>query len=126
MDGWFRGRVIVAIGKVTRRGRLQSLGVAATGNLGQDSTSKAMRRLDTPTLTAASKAIDYVDTCRYTMCMLFAWDPDKREINRVRHKLDLLDGQILFDGRPVVTFPSPRDGEMRFVSIGQIGARQSV
>ena len=55
--------------------------------------------------------------------MLFSWDPAKREINRVRHKLDLLDGQILFDGRPVVTFPSPRGSEMRFVSTGQIGPK---
>jgi uncharacterized DUF497 family protein len=55
--------------------------------------------------------------------MLFSWDPDKREINRVRHKLDLLDGQLLFDGRPVTTFPSPRGTEMRFVSTGQIGPK---
>jgi uncharacterized DUF497 family protein len=55
--------------------------------------------------------------------MLFSWDPDKREINRARHKLDLLDGQILFDGRPVVTYPSPRNSEMRFVSTGQIGPK---
>lgn len=55
--------------------------------------------------------------------MQFAWDPDKREINRRRHKLDLLDGQLLFDGRPVVTYPSPRDGELRFVSTGQIGPK---
>ena len=55
--------------------------------------------------------------------MLFSWDPVKREINRARHKLDLLDGQILFDGRPVVTFPSPRNNDMRFISTGPIGAR---
>jgi uncharacterized DUF497 family protein len=55
--------------------------------------------------------------------MLFSWDPVKREINRTRHKLDLLDGQILFDGRPVVTWSSPRNSEMRFVSTGQIGPK---
>jgi uncharacterized DUF497 family protein len=55
--------------------------------------------------------------------MLFAWDPDKRDINRERHKLDLLDAQLLFDGRPVITYPSPRDSELRFVSTGQIGPK---
>jgi uncharacterized DUF497 family protein len=55
--------------------------------------------------------------------MLFDWDPAKREINRSRHKLDLLDGQLLFDGRPVVTRSSPRDGEERFVTVGQIEAK---
>lgn len=55
--------------------------------------------------------------------MLFSWDPDKRETNLARHKLDLLDGQILFDGRPVITFPSPRNTEMRFVSTEQIGPK---
>ena len=55
--------------------------------------------------------------------MLFSWDPAKREINLARHKLDLLDGQQLFDGRPVVTFPSPRNNEIRFISTGQIGAK---
>ena len=55
--------------------------------------------------------------------MEFSWDPAKREINVARHKLDLLDGQVLFDGRPVVNFPSPRDNEMRFISTGQIGTK---
>ena len=44
----------------------------------------------------------------YIYCvMLFEWDDNKREANLARHNLDLLDGQILFDGRPVVSFPSP-------------------
>ena len=55
--------------------------------------------------------------------MLFAWDPDKRDNNLARHKLDLIDGQLLFDGRPVITYPSPRDSELRFVSTGQIGPK---
>lgn len=59
--------------------------------------------------------------------MLFGWDPNQREANLVRHKLDLLDGQILFDGRPVVSFPSPRNNEMRFISTRRIGPKfQSV
>jgi uncharacterized DUF497 family protein len=55
--------------------------------------------------------------------MLFEWDENKREINLARHKLDLIDGQILFDGRPVVSYPSLRDSEQRYVSTGQIGLK---
>jgi uncharacterized DUF497 family protein len=36
--------------------------------------------------------------------MIFEWDEHKREINRRKHQLDLIDGQYLFDGRPVVTY----------------------
>ncbi len=55
--------------------------------------------------------------------MIFEWDENKREINRRKHKLDLIDGQYLFDGRPVVTYPSPRGDEVRFVTIGLAGPK---
>jgi uncharacterized DUF497 family protein len=55
--------------------------------------------------------------------MLFEWDENKREANLVRHNLDLIDGQLLFDGRPAVGFPSPRNAAVRFISTGQIGAK---
>jgi uncharacterized DUF497 family protein len=55
--------------------------------------------------------------------MLFEWDENKRQANRDRHKLDLVDGEIPFDGRPVVTRSSPRGDEMRFVSVGLIGTK---
>jgi uncharacterized DUF497 family protein len=42
--------------------------------------------------------------------MNFEWDETKREINHPRHKIDLADGHNLFDGRPVIAYPSPRDG----------------
>jgi uncharacterized protein len=34
------------------------------------------------------------------------------------HGLDLMDATELFDGRPVYSYPSPRDGEERFVTVG--------
>lgn len=55
--------------------------------------------------------------------MLFEWDENKREINRERHRLDLTDGQMLFDGRPVVSYPSPRDDEQRVVTVGLVGVK---
>jgi len=53
----------------------------------------------------------------------FEWDEAKREINRSRHKLDLVDATPLFDGRPVITFPSPRGAEARFVTVGPMGVK---
>ena len=53
--------------------------------------------------------------------MLFEWDEAKRQANITKHGLDLIDAKGLFDGRPTVTAPSPRDGEPRFVSVGLIG-----
>ncbi|HEX3996697.1 MAG TPA: BrnT family toxin [Acetobacteraceae bacterium] len=55
--------------------------------------------------------------------MVFEWDETKREVNRDKHKLDLIDGQYLFDGRPVVSFPSSRGDEARFVTVGPIGPK---
>jgi hypothetical protein len=52
----------------------------------------------------------------------FEWDEGKRERNRDRHKVDLLEGASLFDGRPVITVPSPRGDEARFVTTGRLGA----
>jgi len=50
--------------------------------------------------------------------MIFEWDEAKRAINRGKHRHDLIDGQYLFDGRSVVTYPSPRSDEKRFETIG--------
>ena len=55
--------------------------------------------------------------------MQFEWDETKRLHNLVRHKLDLIDAAVLLDGRLTVTFPSPRDGELRFVTTGLIDGK---
>jgi uncharacterized protein len=55
--------------------------------------------------------------------MLFEWDENKRAINRERHRLDLTDGHLLFDGRPVISYSSPRHGEERVVTVGLIGRK---
>ncbi|MBX9701384.1 MAG: BrnT family toxin [Acetobacteraceae bacterium] len=55
--------------------------------------------------------------------MEFEWDANKREHNRHRHRVDLLEGSQLFDGRPVITLPSPRGDEARFATTGLIGAK---
>jgi uncharacterized DUF497 family protein len=50
--------------------------------------------------------------------MDFEWDENKRLRNLRVHALDLMDATRLFDGRPVFSYPSPRRGEERFVTVG--------
>jgi uncharacterized DUF497 family protein len=35
--------------------------------------------------------------------MKFEWDENKRDVNLRKHALDLIEGAVLFDGRPVYT-----------------------
>jgi uncharacterized protein len=50
--------------------------------------------------------------------MRFEWDENKRAANLSKHGLDLMTGAELFDGRPVLTYPSARASELRFVTVG--------
>jgi uncharacterized DUF497 family protein len=50
--------------------------------------------------------------------MRFEWDEDKRRANLVKHKLDLIRGEDLFDGRVTFTSPSRRHEEDRFLTVG--------
>jgi uncharacterized DUF497 family protein len=50
----------------------------------------------------------------------FEWDENKRQANLVKHKLDLLVGTLMFDGRSTLTYSSPRGTEDRWVTIGLI------
>ena len=53
----------------------------------------------------------------------FEWDEQKREKNLQRHKLDFVAATQLFDGRPVISRLSPRDGEVRVMSTGIIAGK---
>jgi uncharacterized protein len=52
--------------------------------------------------------------------MEFEWSEAKRLAVLDARRLDFLDGRRLFDGRPICTAPSPRSGEQRWVSIGEL------
>ncbi len=45
--------------------------------------------------------------------MRFEWDDDKRRLTFARRGLDFADAPLFFDGRPTVTFPTPRGEEPR-------------
>jgi uncharacterized DUF497 family protein len=64
-----------------------------------------------------------VGTIGGTFALGFVWDEAKRDSNLAKHGLDLLDARQLFDGRPLVTYGSPRYDEMRRVSVGALGAQ---
>ena len=51
--------------------------------------------------------------------MEFSWDEAKREWVLAERGIDFLRVAFnLFDGRPLLTVPTPRDDEERFLSIG--------
>ena len=55
--------------------------------------------------------------------MEFEWDEAKRESNIVKHDVDFLRAQALFDGRRVITAASPRSDEKRYATTGEIDGR---
>jgi uncharacterized protein len=52
--------------------------------------------------------------------MEFEWSKAKRLAVLDARQLDFLDGCRLFDGRPIFTALSPRSGEQRWVSLGEL------
>ena len=55
--------------------------------------------------------------------MEFEWDEAKRDNNLVKHGVDFLLAEMLFDGRPVTTAPSWRAAEERYITTGEINGR---
>ena len=51
---------------------------------------------------------------------MFEWDETKRLKNKARRGLDFNDADLVFDGRPLITAPSYRNDEERFVSTAEI------
>jgi uncharacterized protein len=52
--------------------------------------------------------------------MEFEWSEGKRLAALDARRLDFLDGRRMFGGRNICTLPSPRGGEERWVSIGEL------
>jgi hypothetical protein len=53
----------------------------------------------------------------------FEWDEAKRRRVIAERGLDFMDAALLFDGRPVLSVPSPRRDEERWLSIGLVDGR---
>ena len=52
--------------------------------------------------------------------MEFEWSEAKRQTVLASRGLDFIDAEIFFDGRPLITAPSSRDDEERWLSIGKL------
>lgn len=52
--------------------------------------------------------------------MEFEWSEMKRLTVLKQRGLDFLRARMLFDGRPLSTYSSPREDELRWVSIGHL------
>ena len=52
--------------------------------------------------------------------MEFEWSEQKRLVVLGARGLDFLDGRRLFDGRPLLSAPSPRGAEERWVGIAEL------
>jgi hypothetical protein len=50
----------------------------------------------------------------------FEWNENKRIQNIKKHNIDFVDAMLVFDGRPVVSYPSDKNGEKRWVTISVI------
>jgi uncharacterized DUF497 family protein len=57
--------------------------------------------------------------------MGFEWSEAKRIAVLEARGLDFIDAEILFDGRPLYTVPSPRGAEERWLSVGELNGRRS-
>ncbi len=55
--------------------------------------------------------------------MEFEWDEAKRRRLLRERGLDFLDAAALFDGRAVLSVPSPRGAEERWLTIGDLDGR---
>jgi uncharacterized protein len=55
--------------------------------------------------------------------MEYEWDENKRLTTLEARGLDFRDAYHLFDGRPLCSYPSPRDEEQRLVSVGLLEGR---
>jgi uncharacterized DUF497 family protein len=54
--------------------------------------------------------------------MKFSWDEFKRQKTIRERDLDFEDARLFFGGRPILTVPTPRDGEERWKITARIEA----
>jgi hypothetical protein len=51
----------------------------------------------------------------------YEWDEDKRLLNIEKHGIDFVDAVELFEQERIYSYPSPRNEEERWVTVGLIG-----
>ncbi len=51
----------------------------------------------------------------------YEWDEDKRLLNIEKHGIDFVDATELFEQEHIYSYPSPRNDEERWVTVGLLG-----
>ena len=55
--------------------------------------------------------------------MDFEFDPDKSDANKIKHGIDFVEAQLLWDDSNLLEVPARTDGEARFLAIGEISGK---
>jgi len=55
--------------------------------------------------------------------MNFEFDPEKSDANKIKHGIDLIDAQELWDDIDLLEIPAKTTDEPRFLVIGMIGEK---
>ena len=53
--------------------------------------------------------------------MNFEFDPNKSETNKIKHGIDFIDVQALWDDPDLLEIPAKTADELRFLVVGKIG-----
>lgn len=68
--------------------------------------------------------IDVTTRCNYNLEMEFRWDEDKRQSNILKHGIDFVDVEKVFEGATATIFDDRFDyGEERFITLGLLNAQ---
>ncbi len=54
---------------------------------------------------------------------MFDFDPDKSEANKIKHGIDFVEAQALWDDPDRLQVPAQTQGEIRLMLIGRIGGK---
>jgi len=55
--------------------------------------------------------------------MNFEFDPEKSDANKIKHGIDFIEAQWLWDDIDLLEFPAKTSDEPRFLVIGRIGEK---
>jgi len=55
--------------------------------------------------------------------MQFEFDPEKSKLNKVKHGIDFIEAQVLWNDNCLVEIPARTTDEARFIVIGQISGK---
>jgi uncharacterized DUF497 family protein len=107
----------------TRTIRVDSNAIKVVAGRWAISTAGGVIRHDVAVISGARLVLLVATNVGIICGMTFEWDEEKRESNLSKHGVDFVLAEMLFDGRPVITAPSLRAAEERYITTGKISGR---